>query len=85
MQRDGYSFEEAVSIIQTNYKSPATRGELYGIYVQLPHRSRRRMVGEEELENVGVSAGALEDVAVREERRAGCTTSETSCGKQSRN
>ena len=60
-----------------------TRGELF--YVQLPHRSRRRMVGEEELENVGVSAGALEDVAVREERRAGCTTSETSCGKQSRN
>lgn len=70
MERDGYSFDEAVSIMQTNYQLPATRDELYGIHLQLPRRARRRMVGEEELENVGVSAGALEDVAVRGERES---------------
>ena len=69
-ERDGYSFDEAVSIIQTNYQSTASRDELDRIYVQLPRRTRRRLVGEEELENVGVASDAVEDGAQRNERES---------------
>jgi RNA polymerase sigma factor (sigma-70 family) len=46
MTRDGLTFDEAFTLLKTNYKVEANRDELYAISVQLPVRSMRRIVSE---------------------------------------
>ena len=58
VRRDGLPFDEAVTTLEVNYRCPATRDELHAIFVQLPERSLRRHVGEEELALVAVQAEA---------------------------
>lgn len=69
MVRDGHTFDEAVAILQTNFAVAATRDELYAMSLQLPHRSARRFVGDDELERVGIPADSIEHDAERGARR----------------
>lgn len=68
--RDGYSFEEAVQILQTNYKIEMSWQEMEKIAGRLPSRSSREMEGEEVLGNLPAPGDAADDDVAREEREA---------------
>jgi RNA polymerase sigma factor (sigma-70 family) len=57
--REGLTFDEAVSTLQTNQHSSATRDELHTIFVQLPRRVPR-VAGEAELATAAVRKGAAD-------------------------
>lgn len=67
LSRDGMTFDEAVSTLQTNHRCPATREELHGIFVQLPTRIVRRLAGDEELAAVAQRAAATDGLLDRNE------------------
>ena len=44
LTRDGFSFDEACHVLQTNYRVACSRDDLYAISVRLPCRPRKRAV-----------------------------------------
>lgn len=68
LHRDGYSFDEAVEILQTNHKAEMTWQELNEIAVRLPPRAHRRMEGEEVLEQIPSSDDPTDARVVQQEK-----------------
>lgn len=68
--RDGYSFEEAVQILQVNHKVEMSWQELADMAARLPHRSPRRLEGEEELQNQPSPNERADDQLAIQEREA---------------
>lgn len=60
--RDNLSFDEAVAAVQARHGTAVTREQLDRILPQLPARSSRHFVGEEELEKVAASGPTEADV-----------------------
>lgn len=50
MHRDGFTFEETCELMRRNHGVDMTRAELADLVARLPHRTSRRMEGEETLE-----------------------------------
>jgi RNA polymerase sigma factor (sigma-70 family) len=70
MARDGFAFDQAFEYLRTNEHVAATDSDLYGIFVRLPIRTRRAMVGEEEIEAVADSRSAVDDPLLYNQRHA---------------
>jgi RNA polymerase sigma factor (sigma-70 family) len=68
--RDGYSFDEAAGILQTNHKVKMSWQALYDIAARLPPRSPRRMEGEDVLETVASPDNRADGRVVEQEKRA---------------
>ncbi len=68
--RDGYSFDEAVQILQTNHKVEMSWRELHEIAAKLPPRSPRHMEGEEDLGDLASQEERADDRLAEQEREA---------------
>ncbi len=68
--RDGYGFEEACALMQTNHQVAASRAELEAIAGRLPSRPRRRFESDEALEQVPSEQRPIDDGLAEEERIA---------------
>jgi RNA polymerase sigma factor (sigma-70 family) len=68
--RDGYGFEEACALMQTNHQVTASRAELEAIAGRLPSRPRRRFESDEALEQVPSEQRPIDDGLAEEERIA---------------
>jgi RNA polymerase sigma factor for flagellar operon FliA len=62
MQRDGYGFEEAFELMQTNHQITMTRRELETIAARLPHRLRRRFESDVALTGVAADQPSLDEI-----------------------
>jgi RNA polymerase sigma factor for flagellar operon FliA len=60
--RDNLSFDEAVAAIQARHGAEISRDQLHAILLQLPTRSSRHFVGEEQLQHVAADAPTETDV-----------------------
>jgi RNA polymerase sigma factor (sigma-70 family) len=69
MTRDGLTFDEAFTLLQTNYQVETNRDELYAISVQLPVRPLRRRVSENPESSAASYGDADGDLARREASR----------------
>lgn len=63
MVRDGYSLDHACEIMRTNHRVAESEAELATLHEKLPHRTRRRWVGEEAMESLP-AAGVDADLEV---------------------
>jgi RNA polymerase sigma factor (sigma-70 family) len=70
MARDGFSFDQACEYLRTNEHIAALDSDLDAIVVRLPIRTRRAMVGEQELEAVADTTSRVDDRLISNERRA---------------
>jgi len=70
MARDGLSFDQACEYLRTNEDIAASDSDLDAIVVRLPTRTRRAMVGEEELEAVADTTSRVDDRLIANERCA---------------
>jgi len=70
MARDGLSFDQACEYLRTNENIAASDSDLDAIVVRLPTRTRRAMVGEEELEAVADTTSRVDDRLIANERCA---------------
>lgn len=68
--RDGYSFDEAVQILQTNHKVEMSWQEIHTMAAKLPPRSTRHMEGEEEMRNLAAPGDRPDDRLEEREREA---------------
>jgi RNA polymerase sigma factor (sigma-70 family) len=55
--RQGLSFEQAITVLETEHRLAVDRSELEALFAQLPARPRRRYIGEEALHDVPASYG----------------------------
>jgi RNA polymerase sigma factor (sigma-70 family) len=55
--RRGLSFEQALTVLETEHRIAVDRSELEALFAQLPARPRRRYVGEDALQDVPASYG----------------------------
>ncbi len=67
--RSRLSFDEAVKTLQAEHQAPATRDELWDIYVKLPAPSGRYFVGVTELAETEQAGGDAEVLVEQIERR----------------
>jgi RNA polymerase sigma factor (sigma-70 family) len=65
--RDGYTFDEACEIIQTNYRVDVTREELERRWKALPVRERRRLVSDDVLISHASNDPSPDEIAMRHE------------------
>ena len=63
LHKDGVPFEQAVEVLLVTERVSATRGEIEALAARLPHRTPRRMVSDEALEDFPAS-GAVADSAL---------------------
>lgn len=70
MSRDGYGFEQACEILETNHQVTATRAELEAIAGRLPSRVRRRFESDDVLAQVPSPQLPVDDVIAEGERTA---------------
>lgn len=70
MGRDGYGFEEACELLETNHQVTVPRSALEAIAGRLPSRTRRRFESEEALAHVASDQPPLDDAIVERERMA---------------
>ena len=68
--RDGYGFEEACELMETNHQVIVPRSELEAIAGRLPSRTRRRFESDEALAHVPSDQPPLDDVIAEGERAA---------------
>lgn len=68
--RDGYGFEEACELLETNHQVTLARKELEAIAGRLPSRVRRRFESEEALAHVPSVQAPIDDVIAEAERTA---------------
>lgn len=67
--RDGYSFDEAVQILQVNCKVEMSWQELERMAARLPNRSSLRVEGEEGLRDLAAPTGRADERVADEERQ----------------
>ena len=67
-QRDGYGFEEAVELMQTNHQITMSRPDLEAIAARLPHRLRRRFESEDALTNLADDQPSPDEIATSREQ-----------------
>jgi len=68
--RDGYSFEEACELLETNHQVTASRSELSAIAGRLPIRVRRRFESDAALAQMPSDQPPVDDVIAEQERTA---------------
>jgi RNA polymerase sigma factor (sigma-70 family) len=68
IQRDGYGFEEACELMQTNHQITISRRELEAIAVRLPHRLRRRFESDDALTDLAADQPSLDEILADRER-----------------
>jgi RNA polymerase sigma factor for flagellar operon FliA len=68
--RDGYSFEEACELLETNHQVTASRPSLAAIAGRLPIRVRRRFESDAALSQVPSEQPPVDDVIAEQERTA---------------
>ena len=68
--RDGYRFEEAVRILQTNHRIQVSETELEALFVRLPERPRRQFVDVAPLETMPIAGPGAEEQILDEARNA---------------
>jgi RNA polymerase sigma factor (sigma-70 family) len=66
--RDGYAFEEACELMETNHQVTVPRAELEVLAGRLPHRVRRRFESEEALAHVPAMQAPVDDGIAERER-----------------
>jgi RNA polymerase sigma factor (sigma-70 family) len=66
LHRDGVPFEQAVEVLLVTERVSETRADIEALRARLPHRTPRRMVGEEALGDVPGGAPAESAVLTRE-------------------
>jgi RNA polymerase sigma factor for flagellar operon FliA len=62
LTRDHLPFDEAVLAVRARHGGDLSREELHGIMLQLPIRTTRRFLSEDELEHVPASAASEDDI-----------------------
>lgn len=67
-QRDGYGFEEACELMQTNHQITMSRPELEAIDARLPHRLRRRFESEDALTGLAADQPSIDEIVADRER-----------------
>jgi len=55
--RDGYTLPEAIELMRRNHRTTQSRQQLMDLAGQLPRRARRRMLGQEHLEQLATPGG----------------------------
>jgi len=70
MSRDGYGFEQACELLETNHQVTATRAELEAMAGKLPSRTRRRFESDDVLAQVPSPQPPVDDVIAEQERTA---------------
>jgi len=70
MSRDGYGFEQACELLETNHQVTATRAELDAMAGKLPSRTRRRFESDDVLAEVPSPQPPTDDVIAERERTA---------------
>jgi RNA polymerase sigma factor for flagellar operon FliA len=70
MQREGYGFEEACELMETNYQVTLPRAEIEAIAARLPQRFRRRFESDAGLIDLPADQPSLEEVVAGHERVA---------------
>jgi RNA polymerase sigma factor for flagellar operon FliA len=70
MGRDGYGFEEACELLETNHQVIVPRSELEAIAGRLPARTKRRFESEDALAQVAANQPPLDEVIADRERAA---------------
>ena len=68
--RDGFSFEEACELLETNHQVTASRSELEALAGRLPPRVRRRFESDAALAQMPSDQPPLDDVIADQERTA---------------
>jgi len=76
-QRDGYGFEEACELMETNHQVTLSRAEIEAIAARLPHRVRRRFDSEAALTDLPADQPSLDEVMADQERAATAARVET--------
>jgi DNA-directed RNA polymerase specialized sigma24 family protein len=66
--RDGYGFEEACELMQTNHQITMSRPDLEAIAARLPHRLRRRFESEDALTNLADDQPSPDEIATSREQ-----------------
>ena len=67
-RRDGYAFEEACDLMQTNHQITMSRPELEAIAARLPHRLRRRFESEDALTHLAADQPSIDEIVADRER-----------------
>jgi RNA polymerase sigma factor (sigma-70 family) len=67
MLRDGFSFDEAVTMLQTNHNCPLSREELQAMCRQFPDRVLRAVGGDDELASIEQQAAVNDALLNRTE------------------
>ena len=70
MGRDGYGFEEACELIETNHQVTLPRSALEAIAGRLPARTRRRFESDDALAQMAADQPPLDEVIADQERAA---------------
>jgi RNA polymerase sigma factor for flagellar operon FliA len=81
MQREGYGFEEAFELMQTNHQITMTRRELEAIAARLPHRLRRRFESDVALTGVAADQPSLDEIVGDHEREMTAARLESALNK----
>jgi len=68
--RDGYGFEEACELLETNHQVTASRSELAAIAGRLPIRIRRRFESDAALAQMPSNQPPVDDIIAEQERKA---------------
>ena len=66
--RDGYTFEEACELLETNHQVTVPRAELEVMAGRLPARARRRFESDDALEQMASAERPLDEVVADQER-----------------
>jgi RNA polymerase sigma factor for flagellar operon FliA len=69
-QRDGYGFEEACELMQTNHQITMSRPALEAIAARLPHRLPRRFESEDALTDLAAAQPSIDEIVADGERAA---------------
>jgi RNA polymerase sigma factor (sigma-70 family) len=67
-QRDGYGFEEACELMETNHQVTLSRADIEKIASRLPHRVRRRFESDAALTDLAAEQPSLDEVVADHER-----------------
>jgi RNA polymerase sigma factor (sigma-70 family) len=70
LHKDGVPFEQAVEVLLVTECVSATRAEIEALRARLPHRTPRRIVGEEALGDLPISSAVAESAVLAREAAA---------------
>jgi RNA polymerase sigma factor (sigma-70 family) len=73
LHKDGVPFEEAVEVLLVTERVSSTRAEIEALRARLPHRTPRRIVGDDALGDLPVSGATAESAVLAREAAAVAT------------